>query len=149
MKVIFLKDVKGKGKKGEVKNVADGYAQNFLIKQGLAVEANQANISTLSAQKKKEEKLAAEELEEAKRLKEKMDKITLQFVTKAGEGGRLFGSITSKQIAEELQKAHNIKIDKRKIELADAIRSLGYTKVPVKLHTEVMATLTVHVKEDN
>ncbi|WP_066296066.1 50S ribosomal protein L9 [Bacillus sp. FJAT-29937] len=149
MKVIFLKDVKGKGKKGEVKNVADGYAQNFLIKQGLAVEANQANISTLSAQKKKEENLAAEELAEAKKLKETMDKITLEFSTKAGEGGRLFGSITSKQIAEELQKAHSIKVDKRKIELPDAIRSLGYTKVPVKLHSEVTSTLNVHVKEAN
>ncbi|MBY0123632.1 50S ribosomal protein L9 [Bacillus sp. S/N-304-OC-R1] len=149
MKVIFLKDVKGKGKKGEVKNVADGYAQNFLIKQGFAVEASQANISTLSAQKKKEEKLAAEELAEAKKLKETMDKITLEFSTKAGEGGRLFGSITSKQIAEELQKAHNIKIDKRKIELPDAIRALGYTNVPVKLHTEVTSTLKVHVKEAN
>lgn len=149
MKVIFLKDVKGKGKKGEVKNVADGYAQNFLIKQGLAVEANQANISSLNAQKKKEEKLAAEELAEAKKLKEKMDKITVEFSTKAGEGGRLFGSITSKQIADELQKVHSIKIDKRKIDLPDAIRSLGYTKVSVKLHTEVTATLNVHVKEAN
>ncbi len=149
MKVIFLKDVKGKGKKGEVKNVADGYAQNFLIKQGLAVEASQANISTLNAKKKKEEKLAAEELAEAKKLKEKMDKITIEFTTKAGEGGRLFGSITSKQIADELQKVNDIKIDKRKIELPDAIRSLGYTKVPVKLHTEVTATLNVHVKEAN
>ncbi|MFO1442268.1 50S ribosomal protein L9 [Bacillus sp. Bva_UNVM-123] len=149
MKVIFLKDVKGKGKKGEVKNVADGYAQNFLIKQGLAVEASQGNISQLNAQKKKEEKLAAEELADAKKLKEKMDKITVEFSTKAGEGGRLFGSITSKQIADELQKIHNIKIDKRKIELSDAIRSLGYTKVPVKLHTEVTATLNVHVKEAN
>ncbi|MED3570958.1 50S ribosomal protein L9 [Cytobacillus praedii] len=149
MKVIFLKDVKGKGKKGEVKNVADGYAQNFLIKQGLAVEANQTNVSTLNAQKKKEEKLAAEELADAKKLKEVMDKITLEFSTKAGEGGRLFGSITSKQIAEELQKAHNLKVDKRKIELPDAIRTLGYTKVSVKLHAEVTATLNVHVKEAN
>jgi len=147
MKVIFLKDVKGKGKKGEVKNVADGYAHNFLLKQGLAVEANSANISSLNAQKKKEEKLAAEELEDAKRLKTKVDEITVELTAKSGDGGRLFGSITSKQIAEELQKKHGIKIDKRKIELEDAIRSLGYTKVPVKLHTEVTATLNVHVKE--
>ncbi|WP_071393127.1 50S ribosomal protein L9 [Bacillus tuaregi] len=147
MKVIFLKDVKGKGKKGEVKNVADGYAHNFLLKQGLAVEANSANVSSLNAQKKKEEKLAAEELEEAKRLKAKVDEITVELSAKSGEGGRLFGSITSKQIAEQLQKKHGIKIDKRKIELEDAIRSLGYTKVPVKLHTEVTATLNVHVKE--
>ncbi|MDQ0187910.1 50S ribosomal protein L9 [Cytobacillus kochii] len=149
MKVIFLKDVKGKGKKGEVKNVADGYAHNFLIKQGLAVETNNSNVSSLNAQKKKEEKEAAAELEEAKQLKETLEKLTLEFSTKAGEGGRLFGSITSKQIAEELKKAHDIKIDKRKIELSDAIRTLGYTKVPVKLHTEVSATLNVHVKEAN
>lgn len=149
MKVIFLKDVKGKGKKGEVKNVADGYAQNFLIKQGLAVEANVSNVSSLNAQKKKEEKLAAEELAEAKKLKEVIEQLTVELSAKSGEGGRLFGSITSKQIAESLQKAHGIKIDKRKIELEDAIRALGYTKVPVKLHTEVTATLNVHVKEGN
>lgn len=147
MKVIFLKDVKGKGKKGEVKNVADGYAQNFLIKQGLAIEANNANISTLEGQKKKEDKRAAEELTEAKKLGEQLEKITVELSAKAGEGGRLFGSITTKQIAEELQKKHGIKIDKRKMELADAIRTLGHTKVPVKLHHEVLATLTVHVKE--
>ncbi|WP_042354561.1 50S ribosomal protein L9 [Bacillus rubiinfantis] len=147
MKVIFLKDVKGKGKKGEIKNVADGYAQNFLLKQGLAVEATRANMSTLDAQNKREEKQAAEELAEAKKLKEKLDQITVELTAKAGEGGRIFGSITSKQIAEELQKKHGIKIDKRKMELADAIRSLGQTKVPVKLHHEVTATLKVHVKE--
>jgi large subunit ribosomal protein L9 len=149
MKVIFLKDVKGKGKKGEVKNVADGYAHNFLIKQGLAMEANSASISTLDAQKKKEAKLAAEELAEAKKLKEALEKISVELTAKAGEGGRLFGSITTKQIAEELFKKHGIKIDKRKMELTDAIRTLGSTKVPVKLHHEVLATLTVSVKETN
>ncbi|GAA0334743.1 50S ribosomal protein L9 [Bacillus carboniphilus] len=149
MKVIFLKDVKGKGKKGEVKNVADGYARNFLLKQGLAVEANKGNVSTLDAQKKKEEKLAQEELQEAEALKLQLEKITVEFSAKSGEGGRLFGSVTSKQIAEELKKAHGIKIDKRKIELADGIRTLGYTKVPVKLHSEVTATLNVHVTEEN
>ncbi|WP_053361204.1 50S ribosomal protein L9 [Bacillus sp. FJAT-27251] len=149
MKVIFLKDVKGKGKKGEVKNVADGYAHNFLIKQGLAVEASSAAMSSLSAQKKKEEKQAEEELKQAQELKEKVEKLTVELTAKSGEGGRLFGSITSKQIAEALQKQHKIKIDKRKIELDDAIRALGYTKVPVKLHTDVTATLNVHVKEGN
>lgn len=149
MKVIFLKDVKGKGKKGEVKNVADGYAQNFLIKQGLAVEANKSNISMLDAQKKKEEKVAKEELQEAQALKQQIEKITVELSAKSGEGGRLFGSVTSKQIAEELQKKHKIKIDKRKIELPDGIRSLGHTKVPVKLHSDVTATLNVHVKEEN
>lgn len=149
MKVIFLKDVKGKGKKGEMKNVADGYAHNFLLKQGLAVEANNANVKTLEAQKNKEQVLAAEELQQAKELKDTLEKITVELSAKAGEGGRLFGSITTKQIADELQKKHNIKIDKRKMELEDGIRSLGHTKVPVKLHHEVTATLTVHVKEIN
>lgn len=149
MKVIFLKDVKGRGKKGEVKNVADGYAHNFLIKQGLAAEATNANISSLDAQKKKQENAAAEELGEAKKLKEVLDKITIELVAKSGEGGRIFGSITTKQIAEELQKIHGIKIDKRKMELEDAIRTLGTTKVPVKLYHEVTAILKVQVIEAN
>jgi len=149
MKVIFLKDVKGKGKKGETKNVADGYAHNFLIKQGLAVEATNANLKGLEAQKNKEKQLAKEELEEAKKLKEVLEKITVELKAKSGNGGRLFGSITSKQISEELKKAHKIQIDKRKMELNDAIRALGYTKVPVKLHSDVTATLNVHVTEES
>ncbi|KPL57861.1 50S ribosomal protein L9 [Rossellomorea vietnamensis] len=148
MKVIFLKDVKGKGKKGEVKNVADGYAHNFLLKKGLAVEATNANIGQLEGQKKKEEQVAQEELEDAKRLKATLEEITVEMKAKSGEGGRLFGSITSKQIADALKKAHDIKIDKRKIEMNDAIRALGYTNVPVKLHTDVSATLKVHVTEE-
>ncbi|WP_018663448.1 50S ribosomal protein L9 [Heyndrickxia acidiproducens] len=147
MKVIFLKDVKGKGKKGEIKNVADGYANNYLFKMGAAVEATPANLKKAEAHKKKEEKLALEELEEAKRLKEKLENLTVEIKAKSGKDGRLFGSITSKQIAEQLKKSFDIKIDKRKIELEDAIRVLGYTKVPVKLHSEVTATLNVHVSE--
>ncbi|WP_071461049.1 50S ribosomal protein L9 [Bacillus massilinigeriensis] len=147
MKVIFLKDVKGKGKKGDVKNVADGYAQNFLLKQGLAVEATSAAVSSLKGQQKKEEKLAEQELQQAKDLKEKIENLTVELTAKSGEGGRLFGSITSKQIAEALAKKHGIKLDKRKIELDDAIRALGVTKVPVKLHTQVTAIMKVHVAE--
>ncbi len=148
MKVIFLKDVKGKGKKGEVKNVADGYAHNFLLKKGLAVEATNANIGQLEGQKKKEKQLAQEELEEAKKLKATLEDLTVEMKAKSGEGGRLFGSITSKQIAEVLKKDFDLKIDKRKIEMNDAIRTLGYTNVPVKLHTDVAATLKVHVTEE-
>ncbi|MGO1058169.1 50S ribosomal protein L9 [Planococcus sp. FY231025] len=148
MKVIFLKDVKGKGKKGEVKNVADGYAHNFLLKNNLAREADQAAISQLAGQKKKQEKEAAQELEEAKALKEKLESLTIELKAKSGEGGRLFGSITTKQVATELEKAHGFKIDKRKMELDDAIRALGYTNVPVKVHPEVTATLRVHVTEE-
>jgi len=147
MKVIFLKDVKGKGKKGEIKNVADGYAQNFLFKQGLAIEATPANLKTLEAQKNKQKREAEEELARAKQQKEQIEQLTVEISAKAGEGGRLFGSITSKQIAESLEKQHKIKIDKRKIELGDAIRALGYTNVPIKLHSEVTAVLKVHVTE--
>ncbi len=145
MKVIFLQDVKGKGKKGEVKNVADGYAHNYLLKNNLAAEANAGNVSQLNAQKKKQEQEAQQVLEEAKQLKAKMEELTVELTAKSGEDGRLFGSVTSKQIAEELKKSHGIKVDKRKIELSDAIRSLGYTNVPVKLHNDVTATVKVHV----
>lgn len=148
MRVIFLQDVKGKGKKGEIKEVAVGYANNFLLKNKLAVEATQANISALDGQKKKQQKEAAEELQDAKKLKERLEQVTVELKAKSGEGGRLFGSITTKQIADELQKAHGIKIDKRKMELPDAIRALGFTNVPVKLHHEVTAVLKVHVSEE-
>lgn len=147
MKVIFLKDVKGKGKKGEVKNVADGYAQNFLLKQGLAAEATNGSVSTLNAQKKKQEQEAVAELEQMKQLKIKLEELTVQLSAKSGEGGRLFGSITSKQIADELNKSHKIKLDKRKFELPDGIRGLGFSNVPVKLHPEVTATVKVQVIE--
>lgn len=148
MKVIFLKDVKGKGKKGEIKNVADGYAHNFLLKNNLAKEADQAAISQLAGQKKKEEKEAEKELQEAQELKAKLENLTIELKAKSGEGGRLFGSITTKQVATELEKKHGIKVDKRKMELEDAIRALGYTNVPVKLHHDVTATLKVHVTEE-
>lgn len=147
MKVIFTKDVKGKGKKGDVKNVSDGYARNFLFKNNYAVEATQANMSALKAQKNKVKKQEQEEIEQAKQLKETLEKLEVKLTAKSGDGGRLFGSITSKQIAEELKKSHNIKMDKRKIELDQPIRSLGYTEVPVKLHQEVSGTIRVHVVE--
>lgn len=147
MKVVFLKDVKGKGKKGEIKNVADGYAHNFLIKNGYAVEASKQALSQLEGQKKLEENAAAE-LQAAKELKEKIEQLTVEIKAKSGEGGRLFGSVSTKQIAEALQKAHGIKIDKRKME-SEGIRSLGYSNIPVKLHNEVKATLKVHVVEES
>lgn len=146
MKVIFLKDVKGKGKKGEVKNVADGYA-TFLLKQGSAIEANAANMKALNAKEKAKEREAEEELEASKALKVKIEELTVELKTKAGEGGRLFGSVTSKQIADELNKMHGIKIDKRKFDMDDAIRALGYRNVAIKLHPQVTATLKVHVTE--
>ncbi len=147
MKVIFLKDVKGKGKEGEVKNVSDGYARNYLLKNNLAVEATTGNMKALEVKKNKEKEKEQNEIEEAKQLKQKLENLTVELTAKSGEGGRLFGSITSKQIAEELKKSHQIKIDKRKIELDEPIRALGYTNVPVKVHPEVSGTVKVHVKE--
>jgi len=147
MRVIFLQDVKGKGKKGEVKEVADGYARNYLIVKGLAREATSGNVKEIEAIKKSEQKRKEEELKEAKLLAEKLEQLSIIVHSKAGEGGRLFGAITSKQIAEELQK-QKIKIDKRKILLDEPIRNLGYTQVQIKLHPEVIANFKVQVIEE-
>ncbi|GGP11374.1 50S ribosomal protein L9 [Oceanobacillus neutriphilus] len=147
MKVIFLKDVKGKAKKGDVKNVPDGYARNYLLKNKLAEEATSGNLKALDAKKKKQDKLEIEEKESAINLKDKLADLTVELEAKSGENGRLFGSITSKQIAEALNKQHGYKLDKRKIELDEPIRALGYTNVPVKLHPEVSGSVKVHVKE--
>lgn len=150
MKVIFLEDVKGKGKKGQVKEVPNGYAQNFLIKNGLAKEANKGSISALEGQKKAQAKQEAELLAEAKEMQVFLEKeeTVVEIKAKAGEDGRLFGSIPSKQIAEALNKQYKVKLDKRKIELSNPIRTLGYTDVPVKLHHEVTATIKVHLVEE-
>ena len=147
MKVIFLQDVKGKGKKGEVKNVAVGYARNYLFKNNLAIEATPGNLKNLEAKKRKEAKEQQKEKEEAMDLKDKLAEITVELKAKAGEGGRLFGSVTNKQIAEALKKEYGYKIDRRKIELDQPIRALGYTNVPVKLHPEVSGSVKVHVSE--
>ncbi|TCP20032.1 LSU ribosomal protein L9P [Scopulibacillus darangshiensis] len=146
MKVIFLENVKGKGNKGEVKNVSEGYARNFLFPKSLAVEANKGNMKQLEIKKKGEEKKAEEVRDQANNLKETIENLNIELKAKSGEGGRLFGSITSKQIAQAL-KQKDIKVDKRKIELNEPIRTLGYTDVPIKLHPKVTAVLKVHVTE--
>ena len=145
MKVIFLQDVKGKGKKGDIKDVPNGYAQNFLIKNNLAKPANNESMAELKGKQKAQEKHEAELLAEAEELKTVLEKeeTVVRIKAKAGEDGRLFGSIPSKQIADALNKQYSIKLDKRKIELEQPIRALGYTKVPVKLHSKVTATITV------
>ncbi|WHX49095.1 50S ribosomal protein L9 [Paenibacillus woosongensis] len=147
MRVIFLKDVKGQGKKGEIKNVSEGYAQNFLIPRGLVRVATEGNVKTLEVQNAAEEKRKAQEKAEAVELGKKLEEMTVTLQAKAGEGGRLFGAITNKQIAEALAKA-GVKIDRRKIELAEPIRTLGVTQVPVKLHPDVKSTLKVQVTEE-
>lgn len=148
MKVIFLKDVKGQGKKGEVKEVSEGYASNFLFKQKLAAPASEGNIKTLENQKASEVKRKEKEKQDAKELGEKLKEITLEMKHKAGEGGRLFGSITTKQIAEELEKQKKITIDKRKMQMEDPIKMVGSFTIPIKLHPEVSTTLQVRVVEE-
>ncbi|KAA8787349.1 large subunit ribosomal protein L9 [Paenibacillus sp. 4624] len=147
MKVIFIKDMKGQGKKGQVKEVSEGYAQNFLLPRGIVRLATEGNMKTLDNQKAAEERLKQEEKAEAEVLAKKLEAEVTELKAKAGEGGRLFGAITSKQIAEALAKK-GLKIDKRKIELNDPIRTLGVTQVIVKVHPEVKATLKVQVTEE-
>ncbi|MGZ7444755.1 50S ribosomal protein L9 [Paenibacillus sp. TH7-28] len=147
MKVIFLQDVKGQGKKGEIKNVSEGYAQNFLIPRGLVRPATEGNVKTLEQQTASEQKRKQQEKEDAIQLGKKLEEITVELKAKAGEGGRLFGAITSKQVADALEKT-GVKLDKRKIEMPEPIRSLGVTQVSVKLHPEVKSTLKVHVAEE-
>lgn len=145
MIVILTKDVKGTGKAGEVVKVSDGYARNMLLPKGLAKEATEGNVRNLEKQKA----IAAEKLEAqkevAKKQAEEMSKITVVIKSKGGENGKLFGSITSKDIAEALEKQENIKIDKKKIELPSPIKQTGDTEVTVKLFPEVSATLKVTV----
>lgn len=146
MKVIFLKDVKGQGKKGQVKDVSEGYARNFLIPRGLATAANEGNLKQLDQLKQAESRRKEQEREDAEQLAQKLKDVILGFKVKAGEGGRLFGSITSKQIGEELEKK-GYKIDRRKILLDEPIRTLGVTNVQIRLHPEVTATVGVQVSE--
>ena len=147
MKVIFLADVKGKGKKGDIKNVADGYAHNFLLKNNLAKEATSASVSELKGKIKADEKKEEEILQESKMVKEFLEKEenAIEIKSKAADDGRLFGSVTTKQIAAAAEKQLNIKLDKRKIELPVPIRSLASMKIDVKIHPEVVATITVRV----
>lgn len=149
MKVIFLQDVKGKGKKGEIKEVPTGYAQNFLIKQNLAKEATSQAIGELKGKQKSEEKAAAELLADAKQLKFELEKEEhrIQFAEKVGPDGRTFGSITAKKIAEELNKQFGLTVDKRHIHLDQPIRAIGLIEVPVKLHKEVEGQIKLRVKE--
>lgn len=147
MKVIFTQDVKGKGKKGEVKEVPVGYANNFLLKKNYAVEATPGNLKQLELQKKRAKQERQQEIEDAKALKETLSNIEVEVSAKIGEGGKLFGSVSTKQIAEALKAQHDIKIDKRKMDLPNGIHSLGYTNVPVKLDKEVEGTIRVHTVE--
>lgn len=147
MKVILLQDVKALGKKGEVVNVNDGYARNFILPKKLGVEANGKNLNDLKLQKNNEAKVAQEHLDAAKKLAEELKAGKVVLTMKVGEGGRTFGSVSSKEISEAAKKQLNLDIDKKKLQLENPIRNLGVTNVPVRLHPKVTGSLKVWVKE--
>ena len=147
MKVILLKDIKGTGKKNEVKEVSDGYARNFLLPKKLAVPADNTNMKELNEKNKSKENKAQKEYEAAVELGKRMEELNVVIYSKSGDGGRLFGSITSKDIAEQIKKQHNIEVDKRKITLDEPIRVLGSRFVDIKIHQKVTTKIRVDVKE--
>lgn len=148
MKVILQQDVKGLGKKGEIVEASDGHARNFLIPRKMAVQASSSNVHEVQQQKQAQAKRKAEELEKAKALKAQLEELTVTIQTKAGEGGRLFGSVTNKEIAEALEKQHKIKIDKRKITMTNPIKDLGDITVEVKVYPNVSANMNVKVQAE-
>lgn len=147
MEVILLEDVKSLGKKGERVKVNDGYARNFLLPKKLGIEANAQNLNDLKLKKANDEKLAKEALEAAQAFAEKIKESQITVKIKAGEGGRAFGSVSSKEIAVEAKKQLDFDIDKKKIQLKEPIRVFGTTMVPIKLHPKVTAELAVKVTE--
>ena len=145
MKLILLEDVKGVGKKGDIVNKNDGYAINFLIPKKLAVEATNANLNDLELKKKSEEKRKKEELEEAQRLGAELNDKVVKVKVKAGENGKVFGSVTNKEIASALLEQTGLDIDKKKISFDDPIKMVGRRIVKVKLHPQVTVELTVEI----
>ena len=147
MKVILLQDVKSLGKKGEIVEVNPGYARNFVLPKKMGVEATHKNLNDLKLKNQNDAKVAAENLAEAKALAEKIGASSVTAEMKMGEGGKAFGSISSKEIAELMKKQLGLNIDKKKIQVKDPIKALGTYRVQIKLHPEVTAELPVNVKE--
>ena len=147
MQVVLLEDVKSLGKKGQIVNVNDGYARNFILKKNLGVEATAKNLNDLKLQKANAEKIAAEQLAAAKELAEKLEGMSVTLSMKAGEGGKAFGSVSGKGIAAAAKEQLNLEIDKKKLVLPEAIKTFGTHEVPVKLHKDVTGKLTVKVVE--
>ena len=147
MEVVLLEDVKALGKKGQVVKVNDGYARNFILPKKLGVEATSKNLNDLKLRKANEEKVAQENLDAAKAFAEELTTKEVILTLKVGEGGRTFGSVSSKEISEAAKKQLNLDIDKKKLQLENPIRNLGVTNVPVRLHPKVTGSLKVWVKE--
>lgn len=148
MKVILLQDVKTLGKKGEIVEINEGYARNFVIPKKLGLEANNKNLNDLKLQKANDAKIAKEQLEQAQELAKKIEELSVVTYIKSGEGGKTFGSVSSKEIAKAMKEQHDIELDKKKISLQEAIKSLGVHEVAIKLHPKVSATLRVKVQEE-
>ncbi len=147
MKVILLQDEKKLGKKGDVVEVSEGYARNYVLPKKIGVEATSKNLNDLKLQKANADKVALEQLNDAKALAAVLAEKTVEVKMKAGEGGRAFGSVSSKEIAAECKAQHGIEIDKKKIVLSEALKNFGMYEVNVKLHPQVTAVLKVHVSE--
>lgn len=145
MKVILMKDVKALGKKGDVKEVADGYARNYLFPRSLAVEASTGNMKNLDQEKQTAKHRKEVEEAKARELAERLNKVEVTFKVKVGEGGRLFGSITGKEIAEEIKRVSGIGVDKKQIELDEVIKTLGQHPVGIKLYPGVVAKVSIRV----
>ncbi len=146
MKVILKENIKSIGKKDEILNVSDGYARNFLFAKNLAVEATPGNLAKLQTKKDSAAFKKGQEKEEAERIAEKLSKVTLEFKVKAGENGKIFGGISSKEIAEKLESEYQIKVDKKKIDLKEPIKILGIKRVDIKLFEGVIGTVKVFTK---
>lgn len=145
MKVIFIKDLKGQGKTGEEKNISDGYAKNFLIPKGYAIEATNASINDYKGKKESQEFKKQQEIEHAEALKNSLKDITLIMKAKSGDNGKLFGSITSKEVAAKLNDDYKILIDKKKFILPDGIKNIGTCTIDIKLYPGIVGKLTVNV----
>ncbi|MGN0401584.1 MAG: 50S ribosomal protein L9 [Acetatifactor sp.] len=148
MKVILLQDEKKLGKKGDIVEVSEGYARNYILPKKIGAEASAKNMNDLKLQKANEEKLAKERLEAAKELADRLENLQVVLKIKAGEGGKTFGSVSSKEIATACKEQHGIELDKKKIQLPEALKNFGNYEVVVKLHPQVIGKLTVKVTEE-
>ena len=147
MQVVLLEDVKALGKKGQIVNVNDGYARNFILPKKLGVEANSKNLNDLKLKKANDDRIAAEQLAAARELGAKLDESSVTLTIKAGEGGKAFGSVSSKEIASAIASQLSLDIDKKKLVLPEPLKTFGVHEVPIKLHKEVTGKLAVKVVE--
>ncbi|HZJ82714.1 MAG TPA: 50S ribosomal protein L9 [Clostridia bacterium] len=147
MKVILLEDVKGSGVKGDVVNVNDGHGRNYLIPRGLAMEANTSNLTELKNRERAEQKRKQAAADQARKMADKLSRVNIIIKTKSGENGKLFGSVTNKEIASELKKQHNLNVDRKKIVLQEPIKQLGELVLDVKLYPEITGKLKVKIEE--